>query len=301
MYGLKPSAPKSRSYRLSLPPLNKSVFTANDQIIFEIPTGRKGAYLDQTQSYLKFGAQCQTGTAACSQGGSGVYLDNTAYSFFQRQDIYHSSNLLESQNEVGQLANFLIDCTLSQSQKAGLSAMIGCNPHFTFSTASPALSTIYLSNPYGYVSGTPSLTGTLLTQTPGDRSGLSLATTVGFGTTTPVYNFTLPIISGVIGVNASKMLLLGRLSSPIRVEMYTAANDDAIYYGSVGGGSGNATWQLVNVELELCYVEIDEDGFEDNRDIDYISTQSYRQTSATLPYQHIQENLLLFYHLDLHL
>ena len=77
------------------------------------------------------------------------------------------------------------------------------------------------------------------------------------------------------------MLPLGSLSSPIRVEMYTASNDDAIYYSS--GGTGTTVWQLVNVELELCYVEIDEDGFEDKRDIDYISTQSYRQTSATLP------------------
>jgi hypothetical protein len=76
------------------------------------------------------------------------------------------------------------------------------------------------------------------------------------------------------------MLPLDKLSSPIRVEMYTSANDDAIYYGSAGAG---AIWQLVNVELELCYVEIDEDGFDDTHDIDYISTQSYRQTSATLP------------------
>jgi len=80
MYGLKPSAPKSRSYRLSLAPLNKSVYTSNDQIIFEAPTGRKGTYLDQTQSYLKFGVQVSS-TAASGQGGSGVYLDNTAYSF----------------------------------------------------------------------------------------------------------------------------------------------------------------------------------------------------------------------------
>ena len=69
LYALKPSAPRSRSYRLSLPPLNKSIFTSNDQIIFEIQTGRKGTYLDQTQSYLKFGVQCSSTTAVPQQGG----------------------------------------------------------------------------------------------------------------------------------------------------------------------------------------------------------------------------------------
>jgi hypothetical protein len=55
-------------------------------------SGRKGTWLDQSQSYLKFGVQCaSTGAAAAAQGGSGVYLDNSAYNFFQKQDIYHSS------------------------------------------------------------------------------------------------------------------------------------------------------------------------------------------------------------------
>lgn len=46
LYGLKPSAPKSRSYRISVAPLNKSVFSPLDQIIIELPTGRKNTYLE---------------------------------------------------------------------------------------------------------------------------------------------------------------------------------------------------------------------------------------------------------------
>ena len=75
------------------------------------------------------------------------------------------------------------------------------------------------------------------------------------------------------------MLPLGKLASPIRVELYTSANDDGIYYGV---GAAGAHWQLVNVELELCYVEISEDGYEDNREVDFISTQSYRHTSTAM-------------------
>ena len=285
-YGLKPSCPKSRSYRMNLPAMNKSVFVGGDQVIFEIPTGRKGTYLDQSQSYYKFSVQCSS-TAAAAQGGAGIYLDNTAYSFLQRQDIYHSSNLLETQNEVGQMANFLIDNTLSQSQKAGLSSMIGSNPINSFASGAAAATTAYTYNPYGFVSGSTltaaaaGTSGTVQVQTAGDRSGLSLAsvsTASGVSTAT-AYTFSLPIISGVIGVNASKMLPLGHLGSPVRVELYLSANDDAIYYGVAGAG---AAWQIVNFELVLCFVEIDEEGFDHAEPVTYISTQSYRQTSATL-------------------
>ncbi len=58
MIGLKPSAPRSRSYRISQPPLNASTFAPGSQCIIELPTGRKGTWLDQSQSYLKFAVQC---------------------------------------------------------------------------------------------------------------------------------------------------------------------------------------------------------------------------------------------------
>jgi hypothetical protein len=82
LLGLKPCAPKSRSYRISIAPINKSVFNPSDQIIFELPTSRRGTWLDQSQSYLKFSVQFGS-TTACDQGGSGIYLDNSAYSFIR--------------------------------------------------------------------------------------------------------------------------------------------------------------------------------------------------------------------------
>ena len=267
--GLKASAPRSRSYRLSVPPINKSLFSPGDQAIWEIPTSRKGTHLDQSQSYIKFSVQCAS-TTACSQLGSGIYVDNSAYSFIQKLDIYHSSNLLESINEWGQLANFLIDTSLTQSDKAGLSALIGTN----YNSTSMPIGVTYAQNAVN-----------IPVQVPGDRSGMSLtsvATASGISTATP-FTFTLPILSGVIGVNASKMLPLGNLASPIRCEFTWANNDDAIYYGSSGAG---ATWQIVNAELDLCFVEITDPVFEHLSQPgvpEYISTTSYRQTSSNLP------------------
>ncbi len=235
--GLKPSAPKSRSYRMNIPAMNKQTFTALDQIVIEIPSGRRNNWLDQSQSYLKFSVQC-TSTAAAPAGGAGIYLDNSAYSFFQRLDIYNSSNLCETINEYGQLCNFLIDTSLAQSDKAGLSPMIGTNALNTF-----------LNNPAAYAQ----YGVTTPVQVAGDRSGMSLASTTSLSTAIP-YTFCVPLLSGVVGVNASKMLPVGALSSPIRMEFFLTANDDAIYYGTAGAGAQWTSLVLSSVLLLLSFM-----------------------------------------------
>ncbi len=277
LLGLKPSAPKSRSYRISIAPTNKSVFLPGDQIVWELPTSRRGTWLDQSQSYLKFSVQFAS-TAAAPSGG--INLDNSAYSFFQRLDIFHSSNLIESQNEYGQLANFLIDTSLTQSDKAGISSLIGTNPNNS--------SYGYFVSPAAAITVSTAYPGTIFTntlQTPGDRSGLTVASktiAAGVGTAIP-YTFSLPLLSGVIGVNASKMLPVGKLASPIRCEMYLSNNDDAIYYGTPGAG---AIWQITNVEFCACYVEIQDDNLDmamGQGEQQYISTTTYRHSPTTIP------------------
>jgi hypothetical protein len=276
LLGLKPAAPKSRSYRISVAPTNNSVFVGGQQCIFELPVGRRGTWLDQSQSYLKFSVQFAS-TAACTAvlaanlPGTGPYIENTAYSFIQRMDIYNSSNLLETINEYGQLANFLLDTSLTQSDKAGLSTMLGTNP-FTYTN---------LAANAANGAGINTFNTTIISA--GDRSGLSVASVAvaaGISTAIP-YTFSLPLLSGVIGINASKMLPVGKLHNPIHVEMYWAANDDAIYYGQAGAGT---IWQIVNVEFCACYVELQNDEIDNiNDDMPhYISTTTYRQSSSTL-------------------
>ena len=266
LLGLKPSAPKSRSYRISVAPMNKSQFSGSDSIIIELPVSRKGTFFDQSQSYLKFTVQCTT-TVACAVQGSGVYLDNTAYSFFQRLDVYNSSNLLETINNYGDLCNFMIDTSLSQSDKAGLSSMIGCNftPNIVQSGATYAQ--------YGQ--------DAVIAQS-GDRSGQSLATTTSMSTAIP-FTFCLPLLSGVVGINASKCIPVGALNSPLRLEFTLMDNDSAIYYGNAGAG---AIWQISNVEFDVCYIEL----YDDILDAQfqpgipqYISTQTYRHASTYIP------------------
>jgi hypothetical protein len=96
----------------------------------------------------------------------------------------------------------------------------------------------------------------------------------------------LPLLSGVIGVigvNASKMLPIGKLSSPIRLEMYLAANDDAVCYQNSGAG---LVWQVINVEFCACYVELQDDAWDQQMAQGqplFISTTTYRQASTYLP------------------
>ena len=85
MLGLKPSAPKSRQYRQNISPNNKQIFTANDTIDIDIPTGRHNTWYDPSQSYLKFSVQCTTTTAVnTTTNVDGVFVDNSAYSFISR-------------------------------------------------------------------------------------------------------------------------------------------------------------------------------------------------------------------------
>jgi hypothetical protein len=268
--GLIPAAPRSRSYRISVAPVNQSTFLANQQIVFELPTGRRNTWYDGSQSYLKFSVKCKTDAACAQYVPDGVSLENTAYSFFQRLDIYHSSNLLEQISEYGQLANMLLDVQLSQSEKAGLSAMIGSNSA-TYTRITTNTNGTYAQNAT-VVLNSPWVA-------PGDRSGQSIAGATTFDAA-PSYSFCLPVLSGIIGVNSSKMIPLGKLSSPIRVELYTAENNDAIFAGLSGLG---ATWQLLNVELCACYVELLDDQFDQDRGIEYISTSTYRNSSTTIP------------------
>ena len=268
--GLKTTAPKSRSYNVSISPSNKSVFIPNDQIIFDIPTGRHGTWLDQSQTYLKLSVQfASTAAVQASQTGS-ITLDNSAYSFIRSFYCYQGSNQLEFIDQYGSLANYLIDHQLSQADKAGLSASIGTNPYSnSVTTAATAGYTQY------------STVNT--TSSPGDRTGLpvtTVATASGIATAVP-YIFTLPILSAVVGVNASKMINLKDLTGTINLQFFLATNDDAIFYGTTGAG---ATWQISNAELVCCFVEIEDDNFNhsDPNIPQYISGKTYRTASTTL-------------------
>jgi len=269
MLGLKPSAPSSRAYRVNIAPNNKQLFTPSDMITIDIPTSRPNTWYDPSQSYLKFSVQLQSAnaTAITNLGADGIFVDNTAYSFFQRLDVYNGSNQLETITQYGGLANTLLDISLTQSDKASLSSLFGCNPY----TVSSGLGVAPVAN-----------TGISTVQTAGDRSGLTLSSAAAIANGV-AYTFCLPLLSGVIGANASKMIPIGDLRAPITIQLYTSANDDAICYGIA---SGATIWQIINVEYIATFVEIQDSAYQTHLQPEipyYISTKSWRESGMTIP------------------
>ncbi len=119
----------------------------------------------------------------------------------------------------------------------------------------------------------------LVFQEAGDKSGLA-STTATTLAGAPIYNFALPLCSGIIGSNASEVFPISQLTAPLRLEILLSANDDAIVYYTAGSG---ATWTLVNMELEVTLVEIQTEHpiMNPERPI-YISTRSHRSTTLTM-------------------
>jgi hypothetical protein len=197
-----------------------------------------------------------------------------------RLDVFCGSNQLDTISQYGALCNQLLDIQLSMADKAGLSSMIGTNPFNT--TVNTGATYVQYSEP-------------VRVQQAGDRSGQSLVSTTSFATAIP-YTFCLPLLSGVVGVSASKYIPVSLLRSPINLQIYTAANDDAIKYDTAGAGT---TWQIVNVEFVATFIEIDSPQYslqiEPNVPM-YISTKSWRESGFTIPANSTGEitNLLSF-------
>ena len=73
--------------------------------MLNIPTGRRGSFLNTRMSYLKFQLKnTTTGTAPLAP-------DFNIASIFSRLELYHGSNLLEQIHEYGMLVNLWHDMT----------------------------------------------------------------------------------------------------------------------------------------------------------------------------------------------
>jgi len=68
--------------------------------------------------------------------------------------------------------------------------------------------------------------------------------------------FCLPILSGVVGVGLDKMLPLHSLNDDIRLEWTFEASDVAVCWTT----ASSTAWSIINFELELCIVELSDEG-----------------------------------------
>jgi hypothetical protein len=241
LFALKPSAVRSRSYRASIAPTNKSTFAANDMAIFYVPAGRRGTFLDTAQSYVRM-------TVKNGDGTNQIIMDCNASCFINRLDVFHGSNMLETIQAYNVLYQYLLDFQLNASQKTGLSSMYGLG---------------------------------------------QLATSRAGGIIGPNAQFTaaMPLLSATVGLGSDKFLPIGQLSDDIRLEFSFEANNTAVSYQTTGGSAAAAggNWSIVNMELDLCIVELSDEGMSMVNSVTpfnepvYLHGNSWRHYTSSLP------------------
>jgi hypothetical protein len=104
VYQLKPSAVSSSKARWNQPSYKKSTFNPGDVVMINIPTGRRGSFINTRMSYLKF--------KVINKGTDPSYTiaaDFNIASIFTRLELYHGSNILEQIHECGLLVNLWHD------------------------------------------------------------------------------------------------------------------------------------------------------------------------------------------------
>jgi len=114
VYQAKPSAVSGHKYRQNLPSYNKSEFLPGEVIMLNVPCGRRGQFLNQKMSYLKFRVT-NTSAITASEVTAGkqatIAPDYSVSSLISRLELYHGSNLLEQIHEYGLLHTLWTDMT----------------------------------------------------------------------------------------------------------------------------------------------------------------------------------------------
>jgi len=248
LYNLKPSSVRARSYRASIPSSNKAQFSPSDTIIAYIPGGRKNTYLDPNQSYLRFTVKNNDSTS-----GNYMNIDNLASCFFNRLDIYHSGNLLDSVQQYNVLMSYLKDAQLNIAESVGLSNIYGTNPADAPTASNQRQGiTIY----------------------PGQQ-----------------LTFCMPLL-GSIFLGADKMIPIGQLYDDIRIELSLEAQNIAVAYQNTtptATPTVTAAWSITDVQLELQIIELSDEGQSMVESVTpfsapvYLHCNSWRHYSSTLP------------------
>jgi hypothetical protein len=133
----QPLAISARSYMAKCVPESSSTGNPNDIVRIRIPSGRAGSYLNNSKSFLSFevvnNSTCPAITASESEAvppvtilrDSKLHIDESAYAVIQTQEVYNSSNLLESIQNANVLYNMLVDLQTSMGSRLTGSKILG--------------------------------------------------------------------------------------------------------------------------------------------------------------------------------
>ena len=135
----QPLAISARSYMAKCVPESSSSGHPNNIVRIRVPSGRAGCYLNNSKSFLSFEV-VNTSTndrvnEALDSGSPNVpsalirdsklAIDGSAYAVIQTQEVYNSSNLLESIQNANVLYNMLVDLQTSMGSRLTGSKILG--------------------------------------------------------------------------------------------------------------------------------------------------------------------------------
>jgi len=238
------------------------------QILFDLPCGASSSmFLDNRFTTVNFTATLtQIGTAG-TQVASSCYLRSNANSYFDRMFITgQDGQILEDIGEYGLTNDTLIALQMNSAVRHGTATQYGFNS-FQAGATDTAIATGSQGHPWNVA----------YANTPGNSQSVS---------------YSVPLLSGIIGCTADKMINIGRTS---KLSMcLTTANIIPLTYHVATAISGGIlvgqTFQLTlsNFSLQCEYVDIGHSALSllDETLVDgksYIHGITYRTSSVTLP------------------
>jgi len=135
--------PNTTSREIVLQPINGATFSPSSMIEIQFPNGQ-GDYMDPASLYYRFKITVSNTGLNPTVAGTDFWRGVPAVTGFSRVETYSGSQLLESINEYGIVANDLINITMDQAQKYGQQYNMGLQTNIT-----AGASTGDFSNDYG--------------------------------------------------------------------------------------------------------------------------------------------------------
>ena len=267
--------PETKSTQIRVQPSNISSIVSNtvtltassniamdfpiQNLIFDLPIPSPSTFLDSRQTTLNFRATYEiiSGGTAAVVGATAGYLRSHAGSFFDRMYVVsQNGQIIEDVNEFGVVQDTLVNLQMSNSVRDGIGAAYG------FSSASAIGS-------QGHALGIFAAARTLATGN------------------TESHSYSIPLVSGSIGVCADSFLNIGRTSKLQCVLQTTGVAPISV---TTGTATAAATFRITlsDFTLQLEYVDIGSRALAmlDNSLIDgksYIHGLTYRTSTNTLP------------------
>ena len=248
-------------------------------VCFDLPAGSSPSlFLDNRFSTLNFRATYTIATIGTTATYKDCFLRSNANSFFDRAFVTaQNGQILEDITNYGMISDLLINLQMNNSVKSGTAAQFG------FSSTNTVVSN-------GVAAGPNVEFGTVDIGSQGHKIAcLSNANAFPAAGQSSSYSYSVPLLSGVLGVLSDKFLNIGR-TSKISLTLNTASvlPVTLVTVGGAGNVAPTITVTLDNFSLSCEYIDIGLSALSmlDATLVDgksYIHGTTYRSTSTTLP------------------